>query len=91
MTKVIDYVLSIDTFEQKYVVLKGMLQSLRLKYYVHTIGIDQYKIIQQLTDMLFLLVNYLSRHNIFAPCKKNQLLLETTTTATEYHSSNTHR
>ena len=39
--KVIDYVLSIDTFEQKYVVLKDMLQSPHLKYYVKTIGIDQ--------------------------------------------------
>ena len=39
MTKVIDYVLSIDTFEQQCVVLKGMLQSPRLKYHVHTIGI----------------------------------------------------
>ena len=26
--------------------------------------------IKQLTDKLFLLVNYLSGHNIFAPCKK---------------------
>ena len=41
MTKVIDSVLSIDTFEQKCVVLKGMLQSTRLKYHVHTIGIYQ--------------------------------------------------
>ena len=41
MTKVIDYVLSIDTFEQQCVVLKGMLQSPRLKYHVQTIGIDQ--------------------------------------------------
>ena len=40
MTKVIDYVLSIDTFEQKIVVLKGMFQSPRLKDHVHTIGID---------------------------------------------------
>ena len=40
MTKVIDYVLSIDTFEQKYVSLKGILQSPRLKYHVKTIGID---------------------------------------------------
>ena len=39
ITKVIDYVISIDTFEQQYVVLKGMLQSPRLKYHVHTIGI----------------------------------------------------
>ena len=42
MTKVIDYVLSIDTFEQQCVVLKGMLQSPRPKYYVQTIVIDQY-------------------------------------------------
>ena len=39
MTKVIDSVISIDTFEQQFVVLKGMLQSLRLKYHVHTIGV----------------------------------------------------
>ena len=39
MTKVIDYVLSIDTFEQQFVVLKGMLQSPRLKYHVQKIGI----------------------------------------------------
>ena len=32
----------IDTFEQKCVVLKGMLQSPRLKDHVHTIGIDPY-------------------------------------------------
>ena len=42
MTKVIDYVLSIDTFEQQCVVLKCMLQSPRLKYHVHTICIVQY-------------------------------------------------
>ena len=40
MTKVIDSVLSIDKFEQQCVVLKGMLQSPRLKYHVQTIGID---------------------------------------------------
>ena len=39
MTKVIDSVLSIDTFEQQCVVLKGMLKSLRLKYHLQTIGI----------------------------------------------------
>ena len=33
---------SIDTFKQQCVVLKGMLQSARLKDHVHTIGIDQY-------------------------------------------------
>ena len=41
MNKVIDYVLSVVTFEQQCVVLKGVLQSLRLKYQVQTIGIDQ--------------------------------------------------
>ena len=41
MTKVIDSVLSIDTFEQKCVVLKGMLQPPRLKDHVQTIDIDQ--------------------------------------------------
>ena len=41
ITKVINYVLSIDTFEQQCVVLKSMLQSPRLKYHVQTIGIDQ--------------------------------------------------
>ena len=41
MTKVIDSVLSFYTFEQQYVVLKGMLQSPRLKDHVHTTGIDQ--------------------------------------------------
>ena len=34
MTKMIDYVISIDTFEQQYVVLKVMLQSPRLKYHI---------------------------------------------------------
>ena len=42
ITKVIDYVLWIDTFEKQRVVLKGMLQSPRLKYYVQTISIYQY-------------------------------------------------
>ena len=37
----IDYVISIDTFEQQCVFLKFMLQSPRLKYHVNTIGIDQ--------------------------------------------------
>ena len=41
ITKVIGYVLSIDTFEQKCAVIKGMLQSPRIKYHVKTIGIDQ--------------------------------------------------
>ena len=41
MTKVIDSVLSLNKFEQHCVVLKGMLQSPRIKYQVKTIGIDQ--------------------------------------------------
>ena len=40
ITKVVGYVLSIGTFEKQCVVLKGMLQSPRLKYHVNTIGID---------------------------------------------------
>ena len=40
MNKVIDSVLSIDTFEQQCVVFKVMLQSPQLKYHVQTIGID---------------------------------------------------
>ena len=40
ITKVIDSVLSIETFEQQCVVLKSMLQFPRLKDHVHTIGID---------------------------------------------------
>ena len=42
MTKVIAFFLSIDTFEQQFAVLKGMLQSLRLKDHLQTIGIEQY-------------------------------------------------
>ena len=41
ITNVIDYVLSIGTFEQQWVVLKGMLKSPLLKDHVQTIGIDQ--------------------------------------------------
>ena len=41
ITKVIDCVLSINTFEQQCVVLKDMLKSLHLKYHINTIGIDQ--------------------------------------------------
>ena len=41
MTKVIYYVISIDIFEQHCVVLKGIFQSPRLKYYVQNIGIYQ--------------------------------------------------
>ena len=42
MIKVIDYVLSIDSFEQKCVVIKVMLQSPWLNDHVQTIGIHPY-------------------------------------------------
>ena len=42
MTKLIDSILSIDTFEQQCVVLKGMLQSPLLKDHIKTIDIDTY-------------------------------------------------
>ena len=41
MTTVINYILSIDTFEQQCVVIKGMLQSPCLKYCTETIDIYQ--------------------------------------------------
>ena len=41
MNEVIDSVLFIDTFEQKCVVIKGILQWPQLKYHVQTIGIEQ--------------------------------------------------
>ena len=40
MDKVIGCVLLIDTFDQPCVVLKGMLQSPRIKYHLKTMGID---------------------------------------------------
>ena len=39
--KSIDYILSIDTFQQKFVVIKFMLQSSRLEDHMNNIGIDQ--------------------------------------------------
>ena len=36
-----DYILSIDTFEKQFVVIKGMLQSSRLEDHMKSIGIDQ--------------------------------------------------
>ena len=59
MTKVIGFVISIDTFEQKCVVLKGMLKSPRLKDRVQTIGIEQY-----------LSNNYIYEHNFLENIKK---------------------
>ena len=41
LNKAIDSILSIDTFEQKCVVIKCMLQSSRLEDHMKTIGIDQ--------------------------------------------------
>ena len=41
LNKSIDYILSIDTFEQQCVVIECMLQSSRLEYHMKTIGIDQ--------------------------------------------------
>ena len=41
MNKAIDSILSTDTFEQKCVMIEGMLQSPRLEYHMKTIGIDQ--------------------------------------------------
>ena len=41
INKLVDSVLSLDAFEQKYVVLKDMLQSPCLKDHMKTIGIDQ--------------------------------------------------
>ena len=41
MTKVIHCVISIDKFEQKYVVIKIMFQSPRFKDHMNNIGIDQ--------------------------------------------------
>ena len=41
MNKSIDYILSIDTFEQQCVVIKCMLQSSRLEDHMKTIGIGQ--------------------------------------------------
>ena len=41
MNKAIDSILYFDTFEQKYVVIKGMLQPPRIEDNTKTIGIDQ--------------------------------------------------
>ena len=41
MNKAIDSILSIETFEQQCVAIKGMLQSSRLEDHMNTIGIEQ--------------------------------------------------
>ena len=61
MTKLIDCVLSIETFEHQCVMLKGMLQSTHLKYHMKTIGIDQSlsnSILFLNTDLLKTSINY---------------------------------
>ena len=69
VTKVIDYVLSIDTFEQQCVVFKGMLQSPQLKDHVQTIGIDTY-----------LSKNAIYEHKCLENTKKNTKKLISVTT-----------
>ena len=64
ITKVIDSILSIDTFEQLCVVLKGVLQSLSLKDHVKTIGIDQSLSNNDLYEHKFLQnINNLYKHS----------------------------
>ena len=41
MNKATEYIISIDSSEQQFVVIKGMLQSPRLEDHIKTIGIDQ--------------------------------------------------
>ena len=41
INKAVDYILSVDTFEQHCVLIKCMLQSPRLEDHMKTIGIDQ--------------------------------------------------
>ena len=41
LNKFIDYILYIDTFEQHFFVIKGMLQSPRIEDHMKTIGIEQ--------------------------------------------------
>ena len=41
LNKVIDSIIEVEPFEQKCVVLKGLLQSERLKQHMITIGVDQ--------------------------------------------------
>ena len=63
MTKLIDSVISTDTFEQQCVLIKGILQSLCLKYHVQTIGIDpslrnnalyEHKFLQNIKKFVFI-------------------------------------
>ena len=58
MNKVIDYFLSIDTFEQQYVVLKGVLQPLQ-----HTIMVPTHTILHPRLDVITIrYVQYISKN-----------------------------
>ena len=64
MGKVIDCVLSIDTFEHQYTVLKGMLQPPCLKDNMKNIGIDQ-----SLSNRVIFLTQTSSKHQeIISTC-----------------------
>ena len=41
LNKVIDLIFEIDPFEHQYLIIKGLLQSERLKQHMVTIGVDQ--------------------------------------------------
>ena len=72
-TKVIDYVPSINKFEQQCVMLKGMLQSPRLKDHMKTIGVDQALINSDLFEQRFLQnINRLYKHD--GKCDNQQQL-----------------
>ena len=55
MNKAIDYILFIDTFEQQYFAIRGMLQSPHIEYHMKTIGIDQ-----SLSNRFFVEHNFLN-------------------------------
>ena len=61
----IDSVLSIDKFEQQCVVIKGMLQSPRLKDHVQTIGIDP-----SLRKIIYMNTNVLKNQKLYKQAGK---------------------
>ena len=72
MTKLIDSVISTDTFEQQCVLIKGILKSLCLKYHVQTIGIDpslrnnalyEHKFLQNIKKYTNILVSVMTINN----------------------------
>ena len=76
MTKVIGSILSIDTFEQKCVVLKGMLLSPRLKYHVQIIGSYQSfsKILYMKKNVLKTPKNYTNKLVIVTTSNNSKIL-----------------